>query len=98
MDEDLEAAMRAGVREGRAPHPAALARATRIMNVQTAADITPKYLAQCVTLGKLTFAKGDLSMASDASRVGNPAVELMVEIIYSHKAMYGFVLPPQELA
>lgn len=96
IDEDLQSAMRSAVRDGRAVHVSALARATQKVSPKTATVFAVRFLAESVCAARLALAEGDLSLASDASRVGNPAVDLLVLAAYSHNSDRGFALPPQD--
>jgi hypothetical protein len=97
VDEDFSQAMSAAVHAGRAPHCAALARSTLKIGVKSASNFSGRQLCLVQASAHLTFAVGgDLSVALDASRVGNPAVETMVLAAYSTVADRGVALPPQD--
>lgn len=95
LDEDYIAAVHSAVAEGRARCAGALVRAGGGLAVSSANNLPGRWLSQYQAAGFLTFTSGDLSLAMDGSRVGNPAQENEVLAVWSPIFDRGMVLPVQ---
>ena len=97
VDEDLRIAVMGAVRDGRASAPSSMVRALDIMPPKSVASFDSVelngYMAEGWLLGRLG---GDISVSPDASRVGNPAKDILVMPCYLHGPSASFILPPQE--
>ena len=92
MDEDFIKEVHAAVADGKALTCTAMVRATGRGAVNSAQDWPGRWLSQ----SWLTLAcKGDLSIALDASRIGNPAQEAEVLLVWSLAQNRGAIVPMQ---
>ena len=79
IDPDLKDEFTQAVFNKKAKSAAAFGRATGIVVSNTAANFTKQSLLEYMAAGMLTFAsRGDMSVALDATRSGNPALEFLV--------------------
>lgn len=95
LDEDYIEAYHRAVAEGRASSVGALARARGGLAPRSANNLPGRWLSQYQAEGFLTFLRGDLSLALDGSRVGNPAQENEVLALWSPEADRSMALPIQ---
>ena len=70
------------------------------MNSGAASNFEWRHLAEYQATGYLTAAAdcGDIHVAPDASRIGNPARDVMVMPLSMENHPYGFQLPPQDIS
>ena len=96
VDEDLHQAIRDAIAGGRATHARALARATGVLPVGTAACVDDKTLVEYQAEGWLLAKQlGDITVCPDATRCGNPAEESMQIPIWLDRVSRGLILPNQ---
>ena len=94
LDDDFVEEMHERCPEIGAASLSALARATGAMNDKTAYNLMTSKLLEYQAEGWLIGArKGDLSIAPDGTRVGNPAEDTVSVISYAHSVKKGSIAP-----